>query len=185
MPISHCRGPCSVPGNKCGIYGAQCETWADSSPSTSFYSCQYHFTNAPYLFVSLQMTESLNNTRKMDWACSISVRRQGKKDQKRDGENNIKMAFRMIGKCRLSYYRQSLAFVNTVKSLCCFEKVPYVLTSWAAVSFEKFHYCILDLTHFRLHKVSPIVQFCYSVHQVLFGFIRCQRRSRTSRNNVS
>jgi hypothetical protein len=63
----------------------------------------------------------------------------------------------MIGKCRLGHYRQSMAVVNTVRSLFCFEKVSYVLTSWAAVSLEKFHYCILDLTYLRLDKVSRIV----------------------------
>jgi len=31
-------------------------------------------------------------------------------------ENNIKMQFRMIGKYGLCQYRQSLAFVNTVRS---------------------------------------------------------------------
>jgi hypothetical protein len=84
LPTSYCGRPGSVPGNQCGIYGAQCKNLTDSSPSTSFYSCQYLFTNVRYLFVCLQMTESLNNTRKMDWACIISVRRQGRKDQTRD-----------------------------------------------------------------------------------------------------
>ena len=63
----------------------------------------------------------------------------------------------MIGKCRLGHYRRSLAFVNMVRSLCHFEKASYVLTSWAAVSFEKCHYFILGLTYLKLYKMSPIV----------------------------
>jgi hypothetical protein len=32
---SHHEEPDSVPGNQCGLNGAQCENWAGSSPNTS------------------------------------------------------------------------------------------------------------------------------------------------------
>ena len=45
LPTSHPGGPGLVPGNQYGIYGAQCETWADFSEylililSVSFHQC--------------------------------------------------------------------------------------------------------------------------------------------------
>jgi len=70
LPTSHRGGPGSVSGYQCGIYGAQCETWENTSPRTSVIPGSI-ITNAPYLFVCLRMTESLNKTIEMDWACSM------------------------------------------------------------------------------------------------------------------
>jgi len=129
------------------------------------YSCQYNFTNAPYFIVYLQMPESLNNTKKMDWACSARCKKyitfqlgdmEGKMKRK-TWENKIIVEFSMIGICGLDQYRQSLAFVNTVSSLCCFEDVSCILTIWATVIFAKCHYCIPDLTYLRLYTGPPIV----------------------------
>jgi len=63
----------------------------------------------------------------------------------------------MIGKCGLCQYRQSLAFVNTVRSFCFFREGFVRLDELRAVSFENCHCCILSLTYLRLYKLSSLV----------------------------
>jgi len=66
------------------------------------------------------MTESLNNTDKMDWTCSTRYKNtcifqlgdMKGKIKRETWENNIKMELRMIGKCGMGQQRHSLAFVN-------------------------------------------------------------------------
>jgi hypothetical protein len=103
LPTSRPGGPGSLPGNQCGFYGALCDIWADSSPIIWFYSCQYHFTNAPYFCVCHKMSESLNNTQKWTGHVVRVIKNTyilplgdiERKVELETWENNIKMEFIM------------------------------------------------------------------------------------------